>query len=116
WNPTATLEMARTMLRRATRKVRGRRGGWAVAQALVWFGLGMAMSVGVSVWIRAASAYPPSIELPKPKVTGGPVVAKVGPAPQAPEAAPRVEAAPVRADAAPARRTHLRNWYVRRRR
>jgi serine/threonine protein kinase len=117
WNPTATLEMARTMLRRATRKVRGNRAGWPMAQALLWFGLGMAMSVGVSVWIRAASAYPPPIELPKPKVPGAPIVEKIVPAPPAEEAAPPVDSsAPVRVTSPPARRAHLRKWYARRRR
>ena len=91
WNPTATLELARTILRRATRRVRERRGHWPVVQATVWFTLGMAMSMGASVWVREATTYPPPLVLPKPRVPGAPAVAKIFPAPESQEeAAPKV--------------------------
>lgn len=114
WNPTATLETARTMLKRATRKVRGNRAEWPVAQAAVWFGLGMAMSMGVSAWVRAATATPAPLELPRPKVPAAPVVEKIAQAPAAEEVAPAPE--PVQTAAPPLRRVRLHKPYVRRRR
>ncbi len=108
WNPAATLEVARTALLRATRRIRDRRfvlRAWPLAQALVWFGLGMTLSIGASIWLRHATAYPPPLELPKPKVPGAPAVAKIIPAPAVRETA----APPLRhAAAAPAHRARWR--------
>src|SRR6185437_15573214 len=98
--PTATLEIARTALLRATRRIRDRRfalRAWPIAQAFLWFSLGVTLSIGASIWLRHATAYPPPLELPKPEIPGAPAVAKIIPAPavdEAPSPAPPPAAAP----------------------
>jgi serine/threonine protein kinase len=116
WNPSATFEIARTALVRATHHLRQRRrrhrGDWPVAQAVIWFSLGMTFSVGASVWMQHAMAYPPALVLPKPKVPGAPVVTKILPAPPV-QSAPAKPAPPRRpAAAAPTRRPRLRKFFL----
>jgi hypothetical protein len=74
WNPNATIEVARELLRKATRTLRRARYGWEVAIAVAWFFAGTTLWIGGSyAWQRfeahrtsrnATAAPPADLQLP----------------------------------------------------
>lgn len=73
WNPNATIEVARELLRKATRTMRrGRRYWWEIAVAVAWFFAGTTLWVGGRyAWQRyeahrdaQLAARPPDLQLP----------------------------------------------------
>jgi aminoglycoside phosphotransferase (APT) family kinase protein len=72
WNPNATIEVARELLRKATRTLRRGRYWWEIAIAVAWFFAGTALWIGGSyAWQRyetrreaQIAAHPPDLQLP----------------------------------------------------
>ena len=67
WNPNATIEVARELLRKATRTLRRSRYWWEVAIAVAWFFAGTALWIGGSyAWQRYESRREAQIAAPAP--------------------------------------------------
>ncbi len=67
WNPNATIEVARELLRKATRTLRRARYGWEIAIAVAWFFAGTALWIGGSyAWQRFETRRATQIAAPLP--------------------------------------------------